>query len=112
MTWFAGWVFDITPWWLWALLAIVILSATYQFWIPLWFRLPSSVRTVVMASGAAVLAYLAGRNKGAAGAVQRERDRQQAATDQLIEDKREKEDAAARLSDDDLDRDNSRWLRK
>ena len=32
--------------------------------------------------------------------------------DRLIKDKQEKDDAAARLSDDALDRDNARWLRK
>lgn len=112
MTWFAGWILDHTPWWLWALVAAGILAATYQLWLPIWLRLPAPLRTTVIGGAAAALAYLAGRNKGSAGAVQRERDRQQAATDRLIKDKQEKDDAAARLSDDALDRDNARWLRK
>ena len=107
MTWLLGIILDSTPWWLWALAGAGILAATYQIWRPLWALLPSPVKAVLIASGAAALAYLAGRNKGAAGALHRAKEQEQARADDIIDrgtDARQRADRDAvsgRLHDDD-----------
>lgn len=112
MTWLFGIVLDNTPWWAWAIAATAALAATYQLWMPLWALIPSPAKAALIAIGGAILAYLAGRNRGASGAVERERAKQDAATKHLIQEKREIDDETVHLSDDVLDRDNARWVRK
>ncbi|MFG1462245.1 hypothetical protein V5F77_05025 [Xanthobacter sp. DSM 24535] len=112
MSWFIGVVLDNTPWWAWAIAAAAALAATYQLWMPLWALLPQPAKATLIAIGAAVLAYLAGRNRGAAGAVERERAKQDAETQKVIQAKRDIDDETAHLSDDVLDHDNAKWLRK
>ena len=112
MTWLIGIVLDNTPWWAWAIAAVTALAATYQLWMPLWALVPAPAKAALIAIGAAVLAYLAGRNRGAAGAVERERAKQDAATQKVIQAKKEIDDETTRLPDDVLDRDNARWVRK
>ncbi|MFH1557653.1 MAG: hypothetical protein ABII76_22830 [Pseudomonadota bacterium] len=112
MTWLFGIVLDNTPWWAWAIAATAALAATYQLWMPLWALIPAPAKAALIAIGGAILAYLAGRNRGAAGAVERERAKQDAAAQKVIQEKREIDDETAHLSDDVLDRDNARWVRK
>ncbi len=112
MNWLIGIVLDNTPWWAWAIAATAALAATYQLWMPLWALIPSPAKAALIAIGGAILAYLAGRNRGASGAVERERAKQDAATRKMIEEKKWIDDETAHLSDDVLDRDNARWVRK
>ncbi|MDQ0509759.1 hypothetical protein [Ancylobacter amanitiformis] len=107
-----NWLLDLIPWWLWALAGAGLLAATWQIWLPLWRLLPPPLRATLIALGAAVLAYLAGRNRGAAGALQRAREQEQAHADDI-----RKTGAAAR-ADSDRDavsgrlRDDDGWKRR
>ncbi|WP_421696950.1 hypothetical protein [Ancylobacter sp.] len=80
-----GWVIDIIPWWVWAALAAGALAATYTLWRPVWVLLPSPVKTAVIVIATGGVAYLAGRNKGASGALQRAKEQEQARADEIIE---------------------------
>jgi len=73
-----GWLLDITPWWAWVVGGGVLLAATYQLWAPLAVLVPRPVKIAAGALLAAGLAYLAGRNRGADGALQREREKEAA----------------------------------
>ncbi|MBB3769820.1 type VI protein secretion system component VasK [Angulomicrobium tetraedrale] len=102
-----SWILDLIPWWLWALAGGALLAATWQVWLPWWLALPKPIRTglAILATGG--LAYLAGRNKGAAGALQRAREQEQAHADDIRKrgaDARARSDRDAvsgRLRDDD-----------
>ncbi|WP_371347043.1 hypothetical protein [Ancylobacter sp. IITR112] len=91
MSWLLGIVLDWTPWWLWAAAGGVLLLTTFPYWRPLWVLLPGPLRAGLIAAGAATLAYLAGRNTGSAGALQRAREKEQARAEDI-----ERRAAAAR----------------
>lgn len=112
MSWFIGIVLDNTPWWVWLLVGLAILGATYSLWLPIWAALPTKVKAAIIILATGGLAYLAGRNRGAEGASQRERDRQRAAADAAIKQKKDIDNETSGMPDDALDRDNSKWLRK
>lgn len=80
-----AWVLDAVPWWVYAIAIALILASTFSLWRPLWLFLPLSAKAVLFAVGAGVLAYLAGRNQGASGAVQRERQRNDRLAKDLVE---------------------------
>lgn len=80
-----GWLLDLIPWWIWAAVAAGVLAATYTLWRPVWALLPSPVKAAVIVIATGGLAYLAGRNKGAAGALQRAKEQEQARADEIIE---------------------------
>jgi len=80
-----GWLIDLIPWWIWAVLAVGGLAATYTLWRPVWALMPSPVKAAVVVIVTGGLAYLAGRNKGASGALQRATEQEQARADQIIE---------------------------
>ncbi len=85
MTWLIGTVLDSTPWWVWALAAFAALAATYQLWAPLWVLIPQPLRLALAAVAAALLAYLAGRNKGASGALERARQKDTANAARIVD---------------------------
>ncbi|WP_428029830.1 hypothetical protein [Ancylobacter sp.] len=85
MTWLLGLVLDWTPWWLWLAAGIAALAATYTLWRPVWALLPTPIKTAAIVIATGGLAYLAGRNKGASGALQRATEQEQARADQIIE---------------------------
>lgn len=90
MTWLFGWILDNTPWWLWLIIGAAALA-------PVWPYLPSKAKAAIIAGAAIAGAYLAGRNKGAAGA-----DARSAAKDQANADTIRAHGARARV---DADRD-------
>lgn len=101
-----GWLLDALPWWLWLVGAAVLLVATYQLWAPVWVLLPRPLKVAAGGFVAIVLAYLAGRNRGAAGALQRAREKEAAHAEQITETaRRARADADARnasgMRDDD-----------
>lgn len=106
-----GWLLDLTPWWLWLALSLALLAATWSVWHPLWLLVPAPLRAALLAAGAAALAYLAGRNHGAAGALSRAETKEQALADDI---RRKGADARAR-ADRDADagrlRDDDGWKR-
>ncbi|WP_246659474.1 AtpZ/AtpI family protein [Ancylobacter moscoviensis] len=107
MSWLLGLILDHTPWWLWLAVGLGILAATYQVWRPFWLLLPSPIKTALAALVAAGLAYLAGRNKGAAGALQRAQEQEQARADDIREkgararERADRDAVSGRLRDDD-----------
>lgn len=80
-----GWLLDLTPWWVWVLAGGVLLASTYTLWRPVWALLPPPVKAAVIVIATGGLAYLAGRNKGASGALQRAKEQEQARADEIIE---------------------------
>jgi len=111
MTWLVGVVFDNTPWWAWGLAALAALAATYQLWWPIWLALPSPVKAGAAAAGAAILAYLAGRNRGASGALAREKAATEAAKARAVKIAKETENEVDALAPADLDRRLDLWMR-
>lgn len=91
MSWLLGMVLDWTPWWLWAIAGGVLLASTFTLWRPIVALLPWPAIVALAASLVGALAYLAGRNKGAAGTLQRAREKEQARAEDI-----ERRAAAAR----------------
>ena len=85
MSWFLGIVLDWTPWWLWAIAGGVLLASTFSIWRPILALLPWPAIVALAASIVGALAYLAGRNKGAAGALQRAEQKERALADDIKE---------------------------
>lgn len=107
-----NWLLDLIPWWAWVAAAVIALAATYQLWLPLWGLLPSTFKAALIAIGAAIIAYLAGRNKGASGALQRAQEKEQAHADDIL---KRGAKARARSDRDALDsglHDDDGWKRK
>jgi len=111
MTWLLGVVLDSTPWWAWALAALAALAASYQLWWPLWMALPSPIKAGIAAAGAAILAYLAGRNRGASGALAREKAATEAAKARAVKTAKETKDEVDTLAPADLDSRLNGWMR-
>ncbi len=107
MGWLPSFILDHTPWWLWAILVAGLLAVTWQLWLPFWRLVPPPLRAALIAFVLAVLAYLAGRNKGAAGALQRAREQEQARADDIRERgaearaRADRDAVSGRLRDDD-----------
>jgi hypothetical protein len=80
-----GWIIDLIPGWVWWGAAFFALAATYPYWRPVWALLPTPIKIAVAAVVAAIPAYLNGRNKGATGALQRAREKEQARAEDIIE---------------------------
>ena len=102
---------SLIPWWVWAALVVVLMAAAmlYAPWVvALWARLPAWFRNGLVLIGTLGLAYLAGRNRGAADmkADQAKRDAQ------AVETRKEINNEVGALSDDDLDKRYDRWVRK
>lgn len=68
-------IVDNIPWWVYLVGVIVAAALTYQFWAPIWALLPKPVKIALGAVGAVFVAYIAGRNRGAANARARDKDR-------------------------------------
>lgn len=104
-------ILDHVPWWVWLAFGGLALAAAGHIWVPAWLALPSKVRLGLAALAAAILAYLAGRNAGASGALAR-RDAQ-AAEDRAraMRTRQEVDDDVAAMGAADVDREYERWLR-
>jgi len=111
MTWLLGVILDNTPWWAWALASLAALAATYQLWCPLWLALPNPAKAGIAAAGAAILAYLAGRNRGASGALAREKAATEAAKARAVKTAKETRDEVDTLAPADLDHRLDPWMR-
>jgi len=78
-----GWLIDLIPWWIWAVLAVGGLAATYTLWRPVWAILPTPIKAAAIVIATGAVAYLAGRNKGAANADARAQAKDQANADKI-----------------------------
>lgn len=107
-----GWLIDLIPWWIWAVLAVGVLAATYTLWRPVWALLPSPVKAAVIVIATGGLAYLAGRNKGAANADARAQAKDQANADKIAAAGSKARAASQRATDGDRVRDHDPYERK
>lgn len=102
-----AWLIDLIPWWAWALAGAVLLASTYSIWRPVWAFLPPPIKTAAIVLATGGLAYLAGRNKGASGALQRAKEQEQARADDIIDrgtaarQRADRDAVSGRLRDDD-----------
>lgn len=106
-----GWVLDLIPWWIWAIAGGVALAASLPWWRPIWLALPSSIKAALLLIGTGGLAYLAGRNRGASGALQRAKDKEQARADDIFQRGTEARARAERDADTGRLRDDDGWRR-
>lgn len=68
-------IVDNIPWWVYVVGALVALGLTYQFWAPVWALLPKPLKIALGAIGTVFVAYIAGRNRGAANARAADKER-------------------------------------
>lgn len=107
MTWILGVILDNVPVWVWLIALAVLLAATWQIWRPLWALLPSPIKAAILIIGTAGIAYLAGRNKGASGALQRAQERENARAEDIRDrgakarERADRDAVGGRLRDDD-----------
>lgn len=106
-----GWLLDMTPWWLWLAAGLIILAATYQVWRPVWALSPGPIKTGLLIIGAAWMTYAAGRNRGAAGAIDREKEKDRAHAEDIRDKGTAARAAADRRSDGGGLRDDDGWRR-
>ncbi|WP_371346107.1 hypothetical protein [Ancylobacter sp. IITR112] len=112
MSWIFAAILDWTPWWVWALAGAALLASTYSLWRPVWALLPSAIKTAAIALATGGIAYLAGRNKGASGALQRAKEQEQARADDIIERGTAARQRADRDALDGRLRDDDGWQRR
>ena len=106
-----GWLLDSVPWWAWLVAGGAVLVATIQLWGPAWLALPKAVKWAAAFAVAVGAAYLAGRNKGAAGVLQREQEKDKANAERITDAARRARAAAdARNAGDGLRNDDG-WRR-
>lgn len=79
-----NWLLDMIPWWVWLVLGGGVLAVTFPYWRPFWALLPSPVKGAIIIIGTAGLAYLAGRNRGASGVLERAKEKEQARADDIL----------------------------
>lgn len=106
-----GWMLDFTPWWLWLGGAAALLVFTYQIWAPIWALLPRPIKVAAGGLVAIGFAYLAGRNRGAAGALQRAKEKEAAHADAITDAARRARAGADARNVGDRLRDNDGWRR-
>lgn len=111
MTWLLGFIVDNVPWWVWLVALAVLLAITWQAWRPIWALLPSPIKAAVLIIGTAVLAYLAGRNKGASGALHRAQERETARAEDIRDRGAKARERADRDALGDRLRDDDGWKR-
>lgn len=97
--WIINLIIDAVPFWVWLVIAGVVLALTAQFWLPLWNLLPRPVRALVVGTGAVIAAYGFGRNKGFRNA----RERQRQADANAIKNRLDVSDEVAKLKPEERD---------
>lgn len=106
-----SWLLDWMPWWVWPALIGLALLVTMNLWLPvatlIWNRLPVSVRWVLVGVGTAGLAYLAGRNRGRRNALEEQRRREAQAIQKRLEVNRRVD----RMTPEEADKEDDRWVR-
>lgn len=104
-------IIDWLPWWVIPSLCAVALGLTVPYWwplfMPLWAWTPKWIKVALGAVGAAVLAYFAGRNRGA----KNERERKDEATRRAIETRNEVQNDVAKADAPTVDKRLDRWMR-
>jgi hypothetical protein len=102
-----SWAFNYVPWWVWTVIAIVLVAVFWQTLLPIWLALPEWLKGLILGAGALLTAYVAGRNRGSKD----ERDRRVKADAHAIQNRKDVEDEVRNLPADDLDRRLDKWMR-
>lgn len=102
-----SWAFNFVPWWAWVVAFIITTTLTWQFWAPIWAVLPTPGKVALAAIGAALVAYIAGRNRGSKD----ERDQRAKKDAHAVQTRKEIDDEIRNLPDADVDRGLDKWMR-
>lgn len=102
-----SWIIDAIPLWVWLAAGAIALAATYPLWSAIWLVLPRPIKAGIIFIGTAVLAYLAGRNRG----FQNASDRQKEADAQATKRRLETNEEVGRMPAADRDKSLDRWMR-
>ncbi len=102
-----SWLLDVTPYWVWIIVAGVILVATLPWWSAIWAVTPRPVKIALVAIAGLATAYLAGRNRGVANEKQRQKDADANAVKGRLETNAEVNNMPAARRDGELDK----WMR-
>jgi hypothetical protein len=103
----ASWLFNYVPWWVWTVIAVVLLAVFWQPVMAFWLSAPKWLKGLIIGAGALLTAYVAGRNKGSKD----ERDRRAKADAHAIQNRKDVDDEVRNLPADDLDRRLDKWMR-
>jgi len=106
MDWLS-YAFNFVPWWVWTVIAVVLLAVFWQALLPIWLALPKWLKGLILGTGALLTAYVAGRNKGSKD----ERDRRAKADAHAIQNRKDVDDEVRNLSPSDTDKRLDRWYR-
>lgn len=107
ITLFGSWAFNFIPWWVWLVAALIALGLTVQFWSPIWAIMPQWMKAAMLFIGALLLAFFAGRNRGAKD----ERDMRRDADAHAVENRKEIDNEVSKLDRPAVDRRIDRWMR-
>jgi hypothetical protein len=102
-----AYAFNYVPWWVWTIIVVVLVAVFWQALLPIWLALPKWLKGLILAAGALLTAYVAGRNKGSKD----ERDRRAKADANAIQNRKDVDDEVRNLPADDLDRRLDKWMR-
>lgn len=102
-----SWAFNFIPWWMLAVIAIVLVAVFWQALLPIWLALPKWLKGLILAVGALLTAYVAGRNKGSKD----ERDRRVKADANAIKNRKDIDDEILNRPAARIDSDLDKWMR-
>lgn len=102
-----SYAFNYVPWWVWTVFAIVLVAVFWQTLLPIWLALPKWLKGLILAAGALLTAYVAGRNKGSND----ERDRRAKADAHAIQTRKETDDEVRNRPAARVDSDLDKWMR-
>lgn len=103
----ASWLFNFIPWWVWTVIAVVLLAVFWQPVMAFWLGAPKWLKGLILAAGALLTAYIAGRNKGSKD----ERDRRAKADASAIKNRKEIDDEVRNRPAARIDSDLDKWMR-
>lgn len=102
-----SWLFNFIPWWVWTVIAVVLVAVFWQALLPIWLAFPKWLKGLILGAGILLTTYVAGRNKGSKD----ERDRRAKADAHAIQNRKDVDDEVRNLPADDLDRRLDKWMR-
>lgn len=102
-----NWIIDSIPWWVYVAAGIIVLAATYQFWLPIWALMPNWMKIAFGAVAAIAAAFLAGRNRGADDE-RKQREKNDAVA---VDNRKEVDKAVDALDKPALDKRLNKWMR-
>jgi hypothetical protein len=102
-----SYAFNYVPWWVWTVIAIVLLAVFWQPVMAFWLSAPKWLKGLIIGAGALLTAYVAGRNKGSKD----ERDRRAKADANAIKNRKDIDDEVRNRPAATVDRDLDKWMR-